>query len=295
MIKPAAHINRAEALEHATQTVKKSGTSFAAGMAILPKFRRQAMHAVYAFCREVDDIADNEGISSEQRCEMLSEWRAEIDRVFSGNALTPTGVALETAVKNFALPQEEFILMIEGMEVDANGPVVAPTWSELLAYTRRVAGAAGMLSMPAFGAPSGDAPDRFAQALGDALQLTNILRDIGEDALIGRVYLPRELLEKYDVPTDPNKILDATGLEFVSQDVAQIASEKFAEAKIALKEFNWRTVRPALLMMGVYEAYLKKMYKRGWDKAGQSLSISKAEELLISARYALLPPIDVDP
>lgn len=283
-------IDRDFAIEHARHAVKKSGTSFAAGMAILPKKRRQAMHAIYAFCREVDDIADDDEVSCERRRELLDDWRTEITNVFAGQAQTPIGVALEHAIGNFDLPQQEFMMMIEGMEIDANGPVIGPSWSELLTYTRRVAGSVGLLSMPAFGAPAGAASDRFALALGDALQLTNILRDVGEDAQIGRIYLPRELLEKYNVPCDPATLVSATGLADVARDVAKIADEKFMDARAELKNFDWRTVRPALLMMGVYEAYLKKMKARGWQKTGHSLSMSKVEKLLVCVRYGVLPP-----
>ncbi|MBY0423146.1 MAG: squalene/phytoene synthase family protein, partial [Parvularculaceae bacterium] len=183
------------AREHARETVKRSGTSFAAGMRILSKPRRDGMYAVYAFCREVDDIADATTDVVEKRLG-LAAWRSEIDRVYQGRPQFPTGVALVEPVRAFGLDRQEFILMIEGMEMDAEGPVVAPTMERLLAYTRRVAGSVGMLSMPIFGAPKGEASNRFAQALGDALQLTNILRDVGEDAIIGRLYLPKELLEK---------------------------------------------------------------------------------------------------
>lgn len=288
----ASSIDIGEAKRHAEKTVKRSGTSFGAGMAILPKKRREAMHAIYAFCREVDDIADDDGISREERRRRLAEWRDEIDRLYEGRPEFPTGVALLEAVRDYDLPKEEFLMMIEGMEMDADGPIVAPSLERLLAYTRRVAGAVGMLSMPVFGAPRGEASDRFALSLGDALQLTNILRDIAEDAAIGRLYLPAELLEKYRVTNDPAKIVGAAGLPEAACDLGDIAREKFAEARRALKELDWRTVRPALLMMGVYEAYLKKLEARGWKRIDESLSISKPEKILISARYALAPPLD---
>jgi len=290
----ATFVSPDEARRHATETVKRSGTSFAAGMRILSEPRRNAMYAIYAFCREVDDIAD-EGGTDEQKRAGLQSWRAEIDRLYEGNPTYPTGFALLQPIKDFDLSKEEFILMIEGMEMDANGPVVAPSVEELFRYTRRVAGAVGMLSMPTFGAPKGESADRFALSLGDALQLTNILRDVGEDAKIGRLYLPRELLEKHGCPLTPDTILEAPGLPAVAEELGDIATEKFAMAREALKELDWRTLRPALLMMGVYEAYLKKLKARGWDKTGEPLSISKLEKMVISARYAIAPPLTKAP
>jgi phytoene synthase len=287
----AVSLDIGAARRHAEETVKRSGTSFAAGMSILPKKRREAMHAIYAFCREVDDIADDDGLSRDERRRRLAEWRAEIDRLYEGRPHFPAGLALLEPVRAFDLARDEFLLMIEGMEMDADGPIVSPTMETLLAYTRRVAGSVGMLSMPVFGAPKGEESDRFALSLGDALQLTNILRDIAEDALIGRLYLPAELLEKYGAPKDAAAIVGAAGLANVARDLGAIAKQKFAEARAALAELDWRTVRPALLMMGVYEAYLRKLEHRGWEKVGAPLKISSAEKMLISARYALAPPL----
>lgn len=285
-----AAVSPEQARAHAEATVRRSGTSFAAGMRILSKPRRAAMHAIYAFCREVDDIADGEQPIVEKRL-ALAAWRAEIDRLYAGAPQTPTGVALLEPTRAFDLPKEEFLLMIEGMEMDAEGPIVAPTLERLFAYTRRVAGAAGMLSMPVFGAPKGAASDRFALALADALQLTNILRDVGEDANAGRLYLPRELLEKHGAPLTPGDIVGAKALPAVASDLAGMAKAKFAEARAALGALNWRTVRPALLMMGVYETYLDRMEARGWDRIGEPVTLSKAAKILVSARWFFAPPI----
>jgi phytoene synthase len=299
-----AAITTDAARRHAREAVKRSGTSFGAGMRILARPRREGMHAIYAFCREVDDIADGDQSVGDKRLS-LAAWRAEIDRVFAGNPQTPVGIALVEPVKQFDLDRAEFLLMIEGMEMDAEGPIVAPPMETLLAYTRRVAGAVGMLSMPTFGAPKNAASREFALALGDALQLTNILRDVGEDAGIGRVYLPRELLEKYAAPLDAPGVLEVVrsgnsenlakrraGLALVGRDLGALAREKFLSARAALKSLDWRVVRPALLMMGVYEAYLKRLETRGWERLGSAVSLSKLEKTAVAARYYLAPPPD---
>ncbi len=326
-------IDARAAAREATQSVKKSGTSFAAGMAILPRPRREAMHAIYAFCRDVDDIADDPAMSVAEKRARLAEWRREIDRLYEGAPTFPAAIALMEPMRVFDLPRAEFLMMIEGMEMDAEGPIVAPALERLFAYTRRVAGSVGLLSMPTFGAPKGAASDRFALALGDALQLTNILRDVAEDAAIGRLYLPAELLEKHCAPKDAAEVVAAlssplsrsggrgaggegasisgampgespsplaplpqagegkSALAAVAQDLSVIASRKFAEARAALADLDWRTVRPALLMMGAYEAYLRKMTARGWERVGEPVSLSKAEKLLIAARYSIAPPL----
>jgi phytoene synthase len=307
MTAQASVLDSRAAAREATQSVKKSGTSFAAGMAILPRRRREAMHAIYAFCREVDDIADDPAMSAAEKRQQLAEWRREIDRLYEGRPTLSAAIALHEPVRAFDLPKNEFLMMIEGMELDAAGPIVAPPMETLFAYTRRVAGAVGLLSMPVFGAPKGAASDRFALTLGDALQLTNILRDVAEDAKIGRLYLPAELLAKHGAPAcaetvelvltrergaaDESAGGPRTALQGVARDLAQIAREKLADARNVLATLDWRTVRPALLMMGVYEAYLRKMTQRGWNHIGEPVKLSKAEKLFIAARYGFAPPL----
>lgn len=289
----AHFISPDEARRHAYEMVRRSRTSFGPGMRILSKPRREGMYAIYAFCREVDDIADESG-SLEDKRKGLAGWRAEIDRIYAGKPEYPTGVALLEPVQRFKLPKSEFVLMIEGMEMDADGPVVAPSLETLFAYTRRVAGAVGQLSMPIFGAPPGEASDDFAISLGDALQLTNILRDIEEDAAEGRLYLPRELLEKHDCPASPDAIINAPGLPPVRADMAAIAREKFARARTALKQLDWRILRPALLMMGVYERYLEKMTSRGWANAQPRVILSRPEKAMIAARWFVAPKLSAE-
>jgi phytoene synthase len=286
----AGTITLEDARRHAEETVKRSNTSFGPGMRILSKPRREGMYAVYAFCREVDDIAD-EGGSREEKRKDLTGWRAEIDRLYAGNPQTPTGTALLEPVRSFKLPKQEFLLVIEGMEMDAEGPIVAPPMETLFAYTRRVAGAVGQLSMPIFGAPAGAASDDFAISLGDALQLTNILRDVEQDAGEGRLYLPRELLEKHGCPLTADAIAAAPGLPAVRAELAALAREKFARARAALQSLDWKVLRPALLMMGVYERYLDKMTARGWANGQTRVTLSRAEKAAIAARWLVAPKL----
>ncbi|MHA7873034.1 MAG: squalene/phytoene synthase family protein, partial [Hyphococcus sp.] len=141
-----------DARRHAEETVKRSKTSFGPGMRILSKARREGMYAVYAFCREVDDIADEAGSLEEKRAG-LAEWRAEVERLYDGHPQKPTGVALLEPVRRFNLPKDEFLLVIEGMEMDAEGPVVAPPPSPLPTSPPPVPGAVGQPSPPVFWVP----------------------------------------------------------------------------------------------------------------------------------------------
>ena len=146
------------------------------------------MYAIYAFCREVDDIADEPG-AIEDKLAALVGWRTEIDRLFEGNPTRSTTRALLPALAAYSLPKKEFLAVIDGMEMDAREAMVAPSLADFELYCRRVAGAVGCLSICAFGATGSDG-EQLAVTLGEALQVTNVLRDLDEDAARGRLYLP---------------------------------------------------------------------------------------------------------
>lgn len=260
-------------------------------MKILPRKRRDAMYAVYAFCREIDDIAD-EGGSQAEKLAALEAWREELERLFEGHPTLPTAIALQGPVREFILPKDEFLMLIEGMEVDARGPIQGPSMEELLAYCRKVAGAVGMLSIRIFGARVDEPATKFAVSLGDALQLTNILRDVAEDGEMGRLYLPRELLDLHGIDSyDPRAVLSDPNLGAVCSDVAGVARERFGEARLALELLDWRVMRPALLMMGVYEHTLDRLEGRGWDQVHVPMKIGKWEKAITALRWVLRPPL----
>ena len=284
-------LDRDEARKHARRIVAQSGTSFAAGMRVLPKSRRDGMYAVYAFCREVDDIAD-EGGTPEEKLAGLAAWREELDRLFSGVPTYPTGFALMDPIREFNLPKEEFLLVIEGMEMDAREPIVAPPMTVLLDYCRRVAGAVGLLSIRIFGAQPDHKSTEFALALADALQLTNILRDVTEDAAMGRIYLPRDLLDKHGVVArDAATLLEEPGLGAVCEDLAKTARKRFSRARAALDGADLSVMRPALLMMGIYERTLNRLEERGWEHACIPIKLGKFEKLYTVLRWAVWPPV----
>jgi phytoene synthase len=268
---------------------KRSGTSFAAGMGILRKERRGAMYAVYAFCRVVDDIADGGGSSEEKRC-ALNAWRDEVERIYSGAPVSAVGQALLGPVRAYDLPKEEFLYLIDGMETDANGPVVAPSREALARYTRQVAGTVGMLSIRIFGAWKGDVSDRFALALGDALQLTNIIRDVEEDAAIGRLYLPKELLDQAGIPPLPSTVSGHAGLPQVREALGREAADFYDEARSLAQHHDRSSLRPALMMMGAYEGYLTRIARRRWRIGATTQLLSKRDKLLRGLRYAFFGP-----
>ncbi len=285
---PLSRIDEARA--HARSVVEASGTSFGPGMRILSKERREAMFAVYAYCREIDDIADEEG-TRDEKIDALKEWYVEIDQIYQGNPSKLTGIALAEAIVRFNLPKEEFTLLLEGMEMDASGPIQGPSMEDYLAYCRRVAGAVGMLSMRIFRAGGGEHEDRFAIALANALQTTNILRDVAEDAEIDRLYLPREILVRHGIKTVvPAEVLQHPNTKSACAELGEQARTYFQEARECLQYFDWRLARPALLMMGVYERYWRALRDADWDPT-RPVKLTKLQKLMSAARYMLAPPL----
>jgi phytoene synthase len=277
----------ASAVHHVHEVVRRSGTSFLWGMRVLPRARREAMFAIYAFCREVDDIADGSE-APETKLACLEEWRAEIARLYEGRPTRPTTRALAGPVAAYGLPREEFLEVIDGMEMDAREAMVAPALEDFELYCRRVAGAVGMLSVHAFGAREPQARE-IAVTLGEALQITNILRDLAEDAARGRLYLPRELLEAHGIATrDPQAVLDHPGLAPASAELAARARARFQRTRALMASCDPRPLKPCVLMMQVYEHVLARLEARGWHRPRQPVRVSKAEKLWIAFRYGLL-------
>jgi phytoene synthase len=191
---------------------KVSGSSFYAGMRILPKTEREAMFAIYGFCRMVDDIADDQQTPADQRGAALDEWVAGIQALYHGGE---PGVAafLAQAVRDFDLQQEDFLAVIEGMRTDVDGDVRWPSFADFDLYCDRVASAVGRLSVNVFGMERKVGVE-LSHHLGRALQFTNILRDIDEDAGIGRVYLPIEALRAAGItPVSPETLVTEPNLD----------------------------------------------------------------------------------
>ncbi len=265
--------------------VRAAGTSFYRGMRVLPPDRRAAMYAIYAFCRLVDDVADEPGPIEDKRAG-LAAWRETIAGLYQGVAHDPVTRVLRAAVQRYALRQDDFQAVIDGMQMDAETVIVAPDLTTLDLYCDRVASAVGRLSVRVFGDSSPTA-DQVAFSLGRALQLTNILRDVAEDAERGRLYLPREWLDEAGVPHDPDAATASPGLPQVCGRVAAAAHAHFDAAHAAMRACNRRAMRPARLMGATYAAILDQLEARGWRDLNQRASVPTWRKLWIAARYAI--------
>ena len=279
-----------------TRLVRASGTSFYRGMRILPPDRRAAMYAVYAFCRLVDDIADEPAPMDEKRAG-LDGWRARVGALCAGQTPgehEPSGASddaavarvLQRAADRFGLRHVDFLAIIDGMQMDAETEIVAPSAEMLDLYCDRVASAVGRLSVRAFGDAS-PAADEVAHHLGRALQLTNILRDLSEDALRGRLYLAREWLATAGVPPEPAAALASAHLPAACEQALRQARGHFAAAQAAMAGCDRRAMRPARLMGATYKAVLDRLEKRGWQRLDQRASVPAWKKAVIALRFSL--------
>lgn len=269
------------------QRVEAAGTSFYWAMRLLPRHRRNGMYAIYAFCREVDDIADGER-PVEHKIAALAGWREEINALYAGHPRYLVARALSEPVSRYHLRRDDFVAVIDGMEMDAREAIRAPDLAMLDLYCARVASAVGHLSVHIFG-DSSDAAHAVAESLGRALQLTNILRDLHEDAGRGRLYLPREVLERHGIHgTCPTAVLGHPALPAVCREVAAIAEEHFQLSMIAIGHCSRRAMRPAAVMAAIYHATLSNLRRSGWRDPATRVSVSKALKLWLVLRHGFV-------
>lgn len=236
-------------------------SSFYWPMRLLPPAKRRAMFALYGFCHAVDDIADGDGDRDTRRAR-LAVLRAALDTWSqTGIALHPAVAALAPAIAAHALPLSELHLLLDGMESDVNTPLTAPDSQALRLYCRQVAGTVGVLATRIMGRTDADS---FALALAEALQLTNILRDLTEDSERSRLYLPEDSLRAAGMvpPYGPRAVLSHPALAQACRHVAAQAEARFAEAEAELRRVGRARLWPALAMMAIYRHLLARLRRR---------------------------------
>ena len=254
---------------------RASGSSFYAAMRILPRLQREAMFEIYAFCRAVDDIADSDDARPVRHAQ-LARWRLDIDRLFS-EAPPPPLRKLAEATQSYELAREDFLGVIEGMEMDAAEDIRAPTFTTLDLYCDRVASAVGRLSVRVFGMDKADGR-KLAHHLGRALQFTNILRDLDEDAARGRLYLPNEALRQAGIAvTDPAAVLAHPALGHACAFLVARAQTHFVEADTAMARARRATVRAPRIMAEVYRIMLDGMVARGFAAPRRRVRVGRAQ------------------
>ncbi len=267
-----------------TRIVKQSGSSFYGAMRILEPGRRDALYGIYAFCRAVDDIADDMGDPAIKTRE-LDNWRQEIDRVYQGAAETSVGKVLATVVKRYGLDKQDFAAVIDGMELDARDRVRMADMHALFQYIDHVACAVGRLCTPVFGIP--DEPGKsLAKTLGEALQITNILRDLEEDAARNRIYLPLDRLNLLGLDGEEvSEIYNNPACIPLLDELAEIARKRCGEAEFLLSQVDRKTRRAPRLMLFAYRILLQKVVEYGWRMPRQRAVLSPFEKFWTVIRY----------
>jgi len=264
---------------------KAAGSSFYAGMKLLPETERLAMYAIYAFCRIVDDIADDGEGSREERMAELEDWRGDLKALYTG-AHGGRAAFLKDAVERFAPRLDDFLAVIDGMQMDLEGDIVAPNLDLLDLYCDRVASAVGRLSIKVFGMEE-EPGFKLAYHLGRALQLTNILRDLDEDAAIGRLYLPRDYLGTIG-PVNPREALSRATIDAPCRRVAADARKHYDESAKIMAAKPKGDVRAPRLMGAVYGEVLKRMEVQGWAPPRRRVKVPKMLLGWLALRYGLM-------
>ncbi|HXG78245.1 MAG TPA: presqualene diphosphate synthase HpnD [Methyloceanibacter sp.] len=277
---------RQQDLRPAAQTPAVKGSSFYLAMRILPAEQREAMYAIYAFCRAVDDIADDPGPSA-GRLLMLDRWRADIAQLYDGGKATALTRGLARPIARFGLRKDDFFAVIDGMGMDVREEMCRPDWKRFELYCDRVASAVGRLSVRVFGIEEGNGI-ALSHHLGRALQMTNVLRDLDEDAARGRLYLPAETLAGAGIDeVDIAKILADPRLGQTCTEVASRAEIHFAEAAAVMARCRSDSVRSPRIMASVYRALLRKLVKRGFTPPRDQVKPSKLQFLWAVLRYGV--------
>jgi phytoene synthase len=272
-------------MEESRAITRRSASNLALAFILLPKAKRQGMTALYAFCREVDDVADDESAPVEQRRAALAAWRDDIARACSGGAPQfPVNRELQPIIAAHKLPFALFDELIRGVEMDLDIKRYE-TCEHLEQYCYRVASVVGLLSIEIFGYKN-PACREYAQHLGQALQLTNILRDVRTDAERGRIYLPLEELARFKV--SPDEILRFEYSERFRQLAAAVAARArhfYQLARQTLPREDRRAMAAAELMGSVYWRLLRKLEARQFDVFGpRPTRLSKGQKLLLILR-----------
>jgi len=258
----------------------RSGSSFYYSFLFLPPFRRAAITALYAFCREVDDVVD-ETDDQQIAATKLVWWRAEVARLYAGTPQHPVTQALLPAIRQFNLPQEHLEEIIDGMEMDLTQTRYLD-FKGLSLYCYRVAGVVGLMAAEIFGQTQRETSN-YARDLGTAFQLTNIIRDIGEDARRGRIYLPIEDLQRFGV-TAADILNTRYSENFTALINFQIdrAEEYYARALAALPETDRKTQRAGLIMAAIYRTLLGEIRRKEGQVLHQRISLTPIRKLWIA-------------
>jgi len=266
--------------EYCQQKAAASGSSFYYSFLFLPPERRRAITALYAFCREVDDVVD-ETNELQVAAAKLAWWRAEVANLAAGNAQHPVTKALAPHMQRFSISPERLNEIIDGMEMDLTQTRYLD-WISLERYCYRVAGVVGLLAASIFGYRNARTLE-YAKDLGIAFQMTNIIRDVGEDARKNRIYLPMDELKRFNLPaSDILNARETTEFAALMRFQAERARSYYEKAAAALPAEDRRAQRPGLIMAAIYRALLKEIERDGFRVLTQRTSLTPLRKFWIA-------------
>jgi len=274
--------------EYCAQKAAASGSSFYYAFLFLPPERRRAITAVYAYCREVDDIVDEVSDAAVAQTK-LAWWGQEIDRLFRGDPQHPVALAMRPHLGSFGITEERLLQILEGMQMDLQQTRYLD-YPSLQRYCHLVAGVVGELAAGIFGATV-DSTLAYARALGQSLQMVNILRDVGEDARRGRIYLPIDDLQRFGVKAaDLLNARYVDGFSALMQFEAQRARALYRDALALLPEADRRAQRPGLIMGAIYLCLLDELEHSGFRVLHQRIALTPLRKLWIAWRTWVFGP-----
>ena len=278
-------MNVDQAYAYCRQIAHKHGANFSVGFRFLPRQKRRAVYAAYAFCRWADDIADEPGQRIRER---LDEWQHELEACYAGTPVHPITIALADALQNFAIPKSAFLALMEGCRQDMV-KTRYETFGELLHYCQLVAASISDVSLSIFGYKS-SAAIGYGRNLSTALQLTNVTRDIGDDLARNRVYVPQEELRRFGVSeTDLFARVPSAAMRTMIEFQIDRAESYFRAAEPLLHELSFDARFPTLLMGGVYATVLAKLKKDPLMVIRKRLSLSHLQKVLVVGTRILRP------
>ncbi|MBK6395136.1 MAG: presqualene diphosphate synthase HpnD [Betaproteobacteria bacterium] len=262
----------------------QSGSSFYYSFRLLPPERRRAITALYAFCREVDDVVDEVHDPAVARAK-LAWWRTEVGAVYDGAPQHPVAQALVPVVRSYRLPREHFEAVIDGMAMDLAQQRYAD-FADLERYCHRVAGVVGLMSAEIFGREEASTAG-FARDLGIAFQLTNIVRDVGEDARRGRIYLPQEDLARFGVSASAIlRAREEPGFGALMAFEVERARAWYDRAMAQLAPRDRKAQRASLAMAAIYRALLDEIARDGYHVLDRRIALTPLRKLWIAWRTA---------
>ncbi|MBT0961426.1 presqualene diphosphate synthase HpnD [Denitromonas iodatirespirans] len=268
--------------EYCQQKAAASGSSFYYSFLFLPLERRQAIMALYAFCREVDDVVDECHDPSIAHSK-LDWWRAEVQRIDRGEATHPVGLALADVRQRVSLPDEQLLEIIDGMQMDLTQTRYLD-FKNLRLYCYRVASVVGLLAAEIFGYQDRQTL-KYAHDLGLAFQLTNIIRDVGEDARRGRIYLPIEDLQRFNVPAaDILEGRHSDNFRALMQFQTERAIGYYEQAMAQLPAIDRKAQRPGLIMAAIYRTLLDEIARDGFLVLDRRTALTPLRKLWIATR-----------